>query len=275
MPIVLRPRTEIKFPFCVQHVTPDRLHGKSPLEIGKIPISIGNRQSELGELFEVQSSPTGDLVFDGDFRNSRFLGCSMKSGRIRVTGDAGYFTGQQMMGGQLLVEGSVRDYAGAEMSGGELIVAGNAGDFLAAALLGSKTGMNRGLIHIRGNAGSGVGYRMRRGFVVVEGNADSHLGWQMRAGTILCFGTPAESPPAIGQEMIRGTIVCPAHPQIELLPTFVPSYVGHPPVLGLLESQLSQATVGPDRIAALRRPYRLYSGDLLTGGRGEVFVPTE
>lgn len=109
---------------------------------------------------------------------------------------------------------------------------------------------------------------MRRGTIVIGGEAGELAGWNMLAGTILVFGSCGAN---VGAGMKRGTIVLGTSNNEPLLPTFRPGGCYSVPVLRLMSSWLKQQGYGFDE-SILQSPQQEFNGDLLCGGRGEVFV---
>lgn len=174
-----------------------------------------------------------------------------------------------MQGGEIIVNGSVDDYPGFEMQGGTIVVRGDAGDHVGSCYPGAKYGMNRGTILIAGSAGKGLGFRMRRGTIVVAGNAGKHLGWQMRAGTIAVAGNVSAP---VGVDMKRGTILLGT--AVEPGVTFSEGPCSIPPTIEMLQRWISALCkkygfVFPNPIS---NTCRMWNGDILCGGRGEVFM---
>ena len=162
--------------------------------------------------------------------------------------------------------GNAGDWAGAEMTGGKIHIRGNAGHGLGGAYRGSRQGMNRGLIIVEGNAGNEVGAMMRRGLIVVKGDAGDFAGAFMIAGSIMVFGKMGIR---AGAGLLRGTIVAFQPP--ELLPTFRYDCSYQPDFLKLIFRELQNQGV-PFLEAWATGFYRRYSGDFNRLGKGEILV---
>lgn len=270
MALVLNQQVETTIPIEVAGITPDRLAGKSVSDIEKLQIWHGRMKLDLAELFQVSGSvdDSNSILFEGNVCPVNSIGAGMKSGTIRIESDAGSRMGCQMSGGEIICEGSVSDCLGVEMAGGTIRVSGNAGDLVGGHLPGSKIGINRGSILIKGNAGKGTGQGMRRGTIVIGGNAGELLGWNMRAGTIVVFGQCGLN---VGAEMTRGTIVLAGGYELNLLPTFTRGGTFPVPVMSLMANWLRDQQFSFED-QTLTSPLKMYHGDRLKGGRGEVFV---
>lgn len=270
MALVLNQQVETKIPIEVIGITPDRLIGKSKDEIEKLPIWHGRRQLELAELFELDITPGDEsrIVFAGNLEPVHSIGDRMRSGTICIESDAGCRIGSQMSGGKIFAKGDVSDFLGVEMTGGTILVAGNAGNAVGGSLPGSKIGMNRGSILVRGNVGKGAGHALRRGTIVIGGNADELLGWNMLAGTIIVFG---QCGPHAGAEMKRGSIILSGGYQHALLPTFTCGGTFPVPFLPMMSKWLRDQEFEFEN-KVLDSPFKMFHGDWLKGGRGEVFV---
>ena len=129
--IIQQVRTELTLDF--RGVTPVKVVKLNESDIRRIPIGIGNRRVELGELFNVcnskakASQPAIRLV--GDYSKARNVGREMCGGNLKVQGNVGSCLGAQMSGGAITCSGSAGDYVGSQMSGGTIRVQGNVGAF--------------------------------------------------------------------------------------------------------------------------------------------------
>jgi len=273
MALVLCQQVETNIPIEVNGITPDRLSGKSNAEIAQLTIQHGRNEIKLGEVFKVTGlmDESMALVFDGHLLGVHGIGAGQSRGTIQIETDAGRHVGCQMSGGNLCAKGNVSDYLGVEMTGGSISVTGHAGDCVGGHLPGSKFGMNRGSILIGGNVGKGLGQAMRRGTIAVGGTAGELAGWNMLAGTIIVFGTCDAN---VGAGMKRGTIVLAGGVASQLLPTFAKGGSYPVPVLKMLARWLEQKNF-PGDVDRLRSTFEVFDGDMLNGGRGELFVASE
>lgn len=255
-------------PLELDGVTPDRLASLSVADVAKLPVYHGNRREELGQFFDVGGDPSrGWVQFAGDTRNVKNIGAGMRWGTVYVENSTGMHAGAGMTGGRLVIDRGAGDWLGAEMRGGVIETRGTAGNQVGAAYRGSRRGMTGGVIHVGGSAGDEVGLLMRRGLIVVGGDCGEFAGASMIAGSLFVGGTAGAR---LGAGMKRGTIFVGA--VAELPPSFGYACEFRSPVLALYRKRL--APVGFD-IAGLDAVLRCYRGDLLYGGRGEVFVPIE
>jgi formylmethanofuran dehydrogenase subunit C len=266
--MLLKPTVETRIPVVAECVTPDFMSGKSVEEIKKLKVYHGNKEKSLEELFEVSDDNLDAITIAGSVPWMKCIGKNMTAGKIVVEGDAGMHVGAQMKGGTIIIKGSVSDWAGAEMRGGEIFIEGNAGNCLGGAYRGSKSGMNKGLIVVKGNCGNEVGELMKKGIIVVQGNSGELIGCSMKGGTIFCYGHIGGR---VGAFMERGSIVLYNEPQ--LLPTFTYNALYNPTWMRvfLLDLQKKQYNIPikKEHIAGL---YRRYNGDLQELGKGEIFV---
>lgn len=264
--VTLRPKAPTAIPIEAECISPDRFAGLTAAEIATLPVWHGNQQCPLGEFFAVGGDGGDEIVIAGDVPHVKWLGRGMTHGRIEVQGACGMHAGSGMRGGELLVRGDAGHCLGAEMAGGLIRVAGSAGHQLGAGYPGSRTGMTGGLILVRGNAGNEAGSRLGRGVIAVLGDLGDLAGLGMHAGTILCGGQMGVR---AGAWMRRGSVVCwgGADP----LPTFIYAATYSPPWLPLYLRTLGGLGV-PVPEAWATGAYRIYSGDAVVGGRGEVLL---
>lgn len=256
-------------PLEVEGITPDRLRARSFDEIERIPILQGHRRVALAECFRVSGDLSdGRIEFEGDLRNVHHIGAGMESGEIAVHGDAGRHLGAGMKGGRIHVDGHAGDWVGAEMKGGTIRVRGSAGHHAGSAYPGSRRGMTDGILLIDGAAGDDVGRSLRRGLVAIGGACGERAGLGMIAGTILVFGVCGADP---GGDMRRGTIGLFGPSPPRLLPTFRRAGRFRPLFLRLIERELAGLGFAP--IEGLSQgELTLYHGDLLSLGKGEVWI---
>ncbi len=238
-------------------------------ELRRFELTVGNQPKQVSEVFEVSGKLTVDSRwrFEGDLSSVHHLGEGMTGGEVVVAGNIGRHCGARMTGGQITVEGDAGDWLGAEMRAGTITLQGSAGDNVGAAYRGDKLGMKGGTIIIHGDAGDELGQSMRRGLILVAGRCGGLAGYRMRAGTIAVLGDCGPRP---GLDMLRGTLGLfgPGRPALPC--SFRPACRLTPPVLPLLRRQAAEA--GGGCFQAIPAEVTLYNGDLLRGGRGEVFV---
>lgn len=235
----------------------------------RFPLWVGNQRVDAADLFTIRGEPADrHWRLEGGGRQIHHLGDGMSAGRITVAGDIGRHAGARMKGGQVVVHGAAGDLLGAEMRGGQITTDGDAGHSVGGAYPGSRLGMRGGAIVVHGRVGDNAGEAMRRGLVVVAGAAGSLAGYRMRAGTILVLG---ECGPQAGLEMQRGSLGLLGADRTALPRSFRRACRVAPQVLALLRSHIETIT---DASLGRRIPHEvdLYNGDLLHGGRGEVFT---
>ncbi|NDC53569.1 MAG: formylmethanofuran dehydrogenase subunit C [Planctomycetia bacterium] len=253
-------------------IVPDRVATLSPADVLRLVIRADERPEELGALFHVAGDPaSGRIECRGDFSRVHWIGAGLARGEVVVDGSAGRHAGEGMTGGTLRVRGDAGDWLACEMAGGEVHVAGSAGDNAAAALPGSRHGMRGGLVTIGGDSGGLAGARMRRGILAIGGDCGPAAGFELWAGTIVVGGSVGPQP---GLGMRRGSLVV-AGPAPEPSVLFRRGAVWSPAFLGLLAARLDAAGFRPGggpTVAALAGPWRQWHGDLLAGGRGELFL---
>ncbi len=248
-------------PLDLRQVSPDVLAGKSLDEIRLLQIWVGNRESILGDIFDVQGESTsspGDLtiVISGDLGNSRRIGSKMTGGNIVVSGRAGLYIGSEMKGGQITVRGDVGGWAGIGMKNGVIEVEGDAGDFLGAGYRGTRKGMKDGLIVVKGGAGCEAGAWMAGGVIKIMGDADVLPGVHMTGGNIFIGGG---CPSRVGASMTGGKIIVLGRTG-DMLSGFQ------------VEAVKSKAKVGGEKIPG---PFYSFSGDHAEAGRGKLFIHKE
>lgn len=247
--------------------TPDGLAGRTLDEIRRLPLWVGNRVLETGELFAVDGDDPEEILIRSDSDRLDGIGTGMTRGRIRVEGQAGAYLGRQMRAGSVEVSGDAGIFAGSGMSGGCLRIGGNAGDFLGAAIPGDRRGMRGGRIEVLGSTGDRVGDHQRRGQILIAGDAGAYCGSRLVAGTILVLGRTGAN---LGFAMRRGTLLLAAEP--ELPPTFNANGTQDLGFLALLARDLASASGPFAQIADRGSRVRRWLGDLGYGGQGEVLV---
>lgn len=273
MPLVLEPLAATRtLSIDLTGIVPDRIAALSMPELGRLEVRADERPAALGSLFRITGAPAdGRIECRGDFTRVHSLGARMAWGEIVVGGGAGRHAGEGMTGGRLTIEGDAGDWLACEMTGGSVHVAGSAGDNAAAALPGSRQGMRGGVVTIAGAAGSLAGARMRRGVLAIGGDCGPAAAFEMLAGTIIVAG--AVGPHAAGG-MRRGSLVA-AGGRFEPAATFRRGAIWAPTFLQLLAGRLDAAGFRPGGGSARRAlagPWEHWHGDLLTGGRGEIFL---
>ena len=246
-------------------LTPAHLVGKSPAEIGAIPLVVGRKKLRVDSLFDISGNNVDDIIIANSCDKLDYIGHDMKQGRITVHGNAGDYLGLKLRSGEITVHGNAGIFAASGMAGGFLHIHGNAGDFLAAAIPGERKGMKGGTVIVTGNAGDRVGDQMRRGLLLIEGNAGDYCASRMLAGTIGVLGQVGGY---AGYGMRRGTLLLTRTP---ILHATIQDCGTHTlPFLSLMFKSLAQL---PSRFAQIdRNRVQRYAGDLANDGRGEILV---
>ncbi len=271
MPLVLVPRRAPADALTIEldGIVPDRVAPLAARDVARLTITVDGRPRALGEFFDVTGDAgDGSIECRGDFSRVHRVGAGMASGRLVVDGSVGRHAGERMAGGRLVVGGDAGDWLAAEMTGGSVRVAGSAGDNAAAALPGSEAGLRGGVVIVAGDVGHLAGCRMRRGLVAIGGSCGTAAGFEMRAGLLVLAGGIGPQP---GLGMRRGTLL--ALTQSPIPPaTFARGTSWAPPLVPLLLRRLGRAGFAP-ATAVADGTWRQWHGDLLTGGRGEMFHP--
>lgn len=271
MPLVIEPAAPERLSIEVDGLAPDRLADRSTAEIARLVVQADTRPAAFGDLFRVRGScADGRIECHGDFSRVHGLGAGMAGGEIVVAGSVGRHAGEGMSGGLLAVSGDAGDWLAAGMTGGTVRVDGSAGDIAAGALPGCENGMRGGIVIIGGDAGCLAGARMRRGLLAIGGSCGEAAAFELRAGTVLVAGDVGRRS---GMGMRRGSLVAggavPAVP-----PTFRRGSAWEPTFLQLLAGRLRRLgfePTGRNCGGFLAGIWQQWHGDLLTGGRGEIF----
>lgn len=269
MALRLSYRGETSVPVEVEGLTPDWACDKSLTEIERFEIFHGNRKVPLAEMFAVAGDAADKRFdFEGNLAGVHWLGAHMQSGEVHIHGAAGRHVGSDMRGGRIVVDGDAGGWVGAEMQNGLIHVRGSAGHLVGAAYRGARTGMTGGTIFVEGDAGNEIGHTMRRGLIAIGGKAGDMLGFNMLAGTVIVFGECGIRP---GAGMQRGTLVLLHENPPPLLPTFRFGSTFEPLMVQLLLRDLKERGFATD-VSQPPAPLDLYHGDLVSLGKGEVFV---
>ena len=265
--LTLRQRPEV--PLEVEGVLPNRLRAMSREARDQVTIYHGKEKVALAEWFDLQGSLDDDLtmIWHGELERVHWVGAGLEEGTIQIDGSVGRHVGSEMRGGRIEVAGSAGDWLGAEMRGGTIEVQGDAGHLVGAAYRGSPIGMRGGTIVVHGGAGNELGHSMRRGLIGVAGSAGDLVGFNMKAGTIVVGG---EAGIRHGAEMVRGSLIF-LEASVPLLPSFRRAGRFESVALRLIARTLADAGF-PKEWTWGRGTMELYHGDLLAGGRGEMWV---
>jgi formylmethanofuran dehydrogenase subunit C len=278
--------TALPLAIDVNGIVPERLVGLATDAVARLPIRADGHDCRLGDLFAIAGDAgDGRLECRGDFSRVHQVAAGMTQGRVDVTGPVGRHAGSGMTGGTLRIAGHAGDWLAAGMAGGEVHVDGDAGDNAAAALPGEAAGMRGGLVVIHGSAGCLAGNRLRRGVVAIGGDCGAGAGLEMRAGTVVVGGRVGRH---AGLGMRRGSLVflapgTPPEPDTKaagtawLPPGFTAGRTWSPAFLPLLLRRLERSGWAPAAaVFAGGWPgagWKQWHGDVLAGGRGEIFYP--
>jgi formylmethanofuran dehydrogenase subunit C len=246
---------------------PELIGGKSADEIARIPLWVGNRQVDTGELFDVVDSQSETLLIQTDSDKLDRIGANMAEGSILVEGNAGAYLGFAISGGAIRVTGDTGLGAGCAMRAGELTIDGNAGDFLGGALTGDRQGMRGGRILVKGDAGDRAGDLMRRGTILIGGNSGDYCASRMVAGTIVVTGQCGQY---TATAMRRGTLITSSEPT-SLPATFNSNGKHTLSFLSLLKQQIASITDFPG-LADFGTEVDRWVGDLSCDGKGEILI---
>lgn len=263
--ITLRLKELPHIPLEAEYLTPDHVAALSNAEVRALPLIMGKRQKRVDDFFDVEGDGSEEIEIHGDAGRIKWIGKSMKRGRITIHGNAGMHLGAYMRGGSIDVMGNASDWIGAEMRGGTIHIRGNAGGQIGSAYRGSLSGMNNGTILIGGSAGIEVGMRMRRGIIAVGGPVRDFAGLQMKGGTIILMGG-AEI--RTGAWMVRGTII--SLKPLRLMPTFSYACDYNPSFVRMYARHL--AKLGITIPCGAGGVYQRYTGDSAVPGKGELLV---
>jgi formylmethanofuran dehydrogenase subunit C len=218
----------------------------STRELADRPIYLESGPVTVGEMFELQGQPNGQLRFTGDLAMADRLGAGMTEGEV-------------------VVEGSLGNEAGLGLAGGSIVIEGDVGARAGAAPLGFKRGMTGGELIVRGSAGPGAGSTMRRGLLVIGKKAGDQTGLGMIAGTVVVFGAAGADS---GLWSKRGTVVALGRITPPLTYAYACTY--QPVHLRVLLTRLGTRYGLPVRPRHLKGFYRRFSGDMAELGKGEI-----
>ncbi|MES9829620.1 MAG: formylmethanofuran dehydrogenase subunit C [Candidatus Thiodiazotropha sp.] len=247
--------------------TPAHLAGKQVGEVARIPLWLGNRRVDAGELFAIEGEVTDQIVIQSESDRLDGIGAGMSGGKIMIEGKAGAYLGCGMRNGTIQVSGNAGVAAGCAMQGGHLEIAGNAGDFLGGAITGERQGMRGGVIIIKGDAGDRAGDLMRRGTILIGGDCGDYCVSRMVAGTMVVLGQCGAQ---AGTAMRRGTLIL-ARPPASMPATFNDSGRHHLNFLTLFTKSLKDHPPFSD-LTEQGNLVQRWLGDLSCGGQGEILV---
>jgi formylmethanofuran dehydrogenase subunit C len=247
---------ELTVPVVAACISPDVFKGKSLQEIAKLPVTEGNRNLKLSDLFEIKedNAETPSITINGNAAKVKRVGQGMKSGEIVINGNIGMHTGEKMTGGKITVNGDAGGWTGSQMKSGVIEIHGNAGDYLASPYRGSDAGMSGGLIVVDGDVGTDSACYMRGGVIKIKGNGGRFLGYHMSDGAIY---VEKACDTRLAPRMIGGKIVI-AGAVVDIMPTFTVDGV--------------KQKVKVDDELKVEGPFYVFLGDLTEHGNGKLFV---
>ncbi|MCL2359273.1 MAG: formylmethanofuran dehydrogenase subunit C [Nitrososphaerota archaeon] len=236
-------------------ITPENFADKTIAELKKLPLTEGNRNVTLGDLFKIEQSPTEtpNIILNGDLSKVKRVGQAMKSGEIVINGNIGMHTGEKMAGGKIVVNGNAGGWTGSEMKKGAIEIHGDGGDYIASPYRGNDLGMKGGLITIDGNVGTDVGCHLKGGIIKIKGSAGRFLGYHMTDGVIY---VEKDCDVRAGACMTGGKIVIGG--ALEILPSFTIDSV--------------KPKVKVDDSTNIVGPFYVFLGDRSERGVGKIFA---
>jgi formylmethanofuran dehydrogenase subunit C len=253
---VLTPLKKFEAPVQAASITPDVFQGKTLAQITDLPVTEGNVQLTLCDLFKIEETADGtsNITLNGDFSRVKRIGQDMKTGEIIINGDVGMHTGEKMAGGKIIVNGNAGGWTACQMKSGIMEIHGDGGDYLASPYRGSEVGMRGGLIVVDGNIGTDSACYMHGGVIKVKGGAGRFLGYHMSNGTIYI---EKECAYRLAPRMTGGKIVIGGALE-EVLPSFTVDSV--------------KGKVKIDAEQTVQGPFYVFLGDLAENGAGKLFI---
>jgi glutamate synthase domain-containing protein 3 len=140
---------------------------------------------EINQALRALPDGTGVRLLEVRGQHNLAVGLSARLD-IRISGNAGYFTGGLSDGPDIVVDGFVGWSAGENLMSGTLRVRGNASESAGSSARG-------GLIVVEGDASSRAGISLKGGTVAVAGDVGHMSGFMAQAGTILVGGDAGDS----------------------------------------------------------------------------------
>jgi formylmethanofuran dehydrogenase subunit C len=248
--VTIKPKKDIRISVEAENISPDKFAGKSEKDIQNIEAYLGNQKTTLGELFSIKVEGSGTaadtkIVMEGNFSRVKRIGEGMTAGLIMIKGNVDMHLGAKMSGGKITLSGNADSWAGREMKGGELIIEGDARYYLGAGYRGETCGMRGGKITVMGSALDFLGEHMCGGEIYVKGNAGVLPGLSNNGGKIVIGGSTSRP----GSEMAKGTIIINGA-VAEMMPVYK-----------------DEGTEAVDGVT-----YKKYTGDVIVGGKGVLYV---
>ncbi len=265
--LTLRLREPLSQRIDMSPFTPQGLAGKALNDIARIPLWLGNRQVDCGELFSINGSLADGILIQSESDRLDRIGAGMNGGSVRVEGNAGAYLGCGMRQGSIEVSGDAGLAAACAMSGGSLSIGGNAGDFLGGAMTGERQGMRGGTVLVKGNAGDRAGDLLRRGTILIGGDCGDYCASRMVAGTLVVLGHTGIQ---TGLAMRRGTLIVTRHPK-SIAAAFNENGTHQLSFLTLLTRNLREHAPF-SALAERGNRVERWVGDLSCDGKGEILL---
>ena len=236
-------------------ITPENFAGKTVKELASLPLTEGNRNLTLGDLFKIEETKqeTPNIIINGECSKVKRVGQCMKSGEIVINGNIGMHTGEKMLGGKIVINGNAGGWTGSEMRKGIIEIHGDGGDYMASPYRGNDAGMKGGLITVDGNVGTDVGCYLKGGIIKIKGSAGMFLGYHMSDGAIY---VEQDCDVRAGACMHSGKIIVGG--KLEVLPSFT--------IEGI------KPKVKVDSTQTVQGPFYVFLGDLSEHGTGKIFA---
>ena len=253
--IILTALRTFEVPIQAPCITPENFADKSIKEIAELPVTEGNRNVTLGDLFKIEqnTTETPNITIKGDCSKVKRVGQGMKSGEILIEGNIGMHTGEKMGGGKITINGNTGGWTGSEMTKGTIEIHGDSGDYTASPYRGNDLGMKGGLITVDGNVGTDVGCYLKGGIIKIKGSAGRFLGFHMSDGAIY---VEKDCDVRAGALMNGGKIVVGG--KMEVLPSFTIDSI--------------KPKVKVDDTTSVPGPFYVFLGDLSEHGKGKIFA---
>jgi len=253
--ITLTPKKIFDVPIQAPCITPENFAGKPLKEIATLPVTEGNRNLTLSDLFQIELTPdsSNNITLNGECSKVKRVGQSMTTGEITINGNIGMHTGEKMVGGKITVNGNSGGWTGSEMKKGTIEIHGDAGDYTASPYRGNDLGMKGGLITVDGNVGTDVGCYLKGGIIKIKGNAGRFLGFHMSEGAIY---VEKDCDVRTGALMTGGKIIVGG--TLEILPSFTIDSI--------------KPKVKVDSTTTITGPFYVFLGDLSEHGTGKIFA---
>jgi glutamate synthase domain-containing protein 3 len=124
------------------------------------------------------------------------LGSGLRSGILRVEGDANDYVGMVNSGLEIAISGNARNFLGDNMTSGKITVEGNAG-------YGAGMYTYGGTMHVKGDAGDFTATMNKGATIIIGGNVGHDVGTYMVKGDLILLGNVGKN---LGNFLIRGTI---------------------------------------------------------------------